>query len=176
MNRLQIKASSFSGKNLLVIVDLQEALKVINHCLALIDSVSDVFNWLHVAPTIKAFLSQLEERLLTASSTLVSQMRGQDRAITKEVHATTLAPRILFIETLLHEIRQTLDLNCAAPPSTNGSHGPDRLSGPWGPPVISTSSPGDITNLSLLDDIENLARFTCRYLEISTEGLPLNPL
>lgn len=64
--------------------------------------------------------STTEESLLSASNTLVAQMQEQARAIIKEAHATTLAPRIQLVETLLQEMNRSLDDSHLAPPGVNG--------------------------------------------------------
>lgn len=87
---LQAKASKFGGKSQMKILSLQDAIALFHHCLSLIVSGPKVFTCLHVAAAIETFQSQLEEHLLVASNTLVTQVREQARAITEEAHATTL--------------------------------------------------------------------------------------
>lgn len=92
----------------MAIIYFQDAIQSIHHCLSLINLGSNVFTRLHVAAAIK-FQAQLEERLLAPSNALVTQTREQARAISEEAHATTLAPRLQFFETLLQEVRCSLN-------------------------------------------------------------------
>lgn len=90
----------------------------------MIDSGFEVLTHLHVAATIETFQAQLEERLLTASNTLVTQIRDQARAITEDANANILATRLLLVKTLLKEIYSSLDNPRASPPSADGPNAP----------------------------------------------------
>lgn len=119
-----------------------------------------------MASAINTFQAQLEERLLTASDAIVSQMQDQARAITEKAHATTLAPHLLLIENLLQEVRSSLNNSRAAPPGADGSRrppgsdespgpaGPRGLPGLPGPPGASNSSSNTHMDLLLLNDLK----------------------
>lgn len=94
------------------------------------------------------------------------------------------------LQTLLQEVRQSLNNSCAAPGADSpggppGSNGPPRPFQPSQPrrpswsdltPRMSTSSSGKHPNLLRLQDIDLIDCATCAYLRISTIGVSLNPL
>ena len=192
--QLQAEASEFSGENRVAIVSLQNTVRDLHQQISLIDTGSEVFTRLHVASAIESLQAQLEARLLTASNTLTSQLHSQVRAITEEVHATSLAPRLALVETLLQEMRRSLDEPRASPPGPGGpqgpagpsgpegppgppgQRGPPGLPGPPGPPGTSTHSMSDLPDSALLANLDTTLCAVCNYLGISTGGVPINPL